>query len=279
VPAPLITIITPTLNAAAFLEETMRSVDGQSSDLEHVVVDGGSTDETAAIVARFPRARLIELPDSSQTRAMEYGAAIARGEFLVFLNADDMLAPGALASLLAAIGDADVVYGRADHIDERGSVIEPYPTRAFDAIALTERCFICQAATMIRRSSFERAGGFTASLNYAMDYDLWLRMVPWARFVYVESLIGEARLHREAKTVARRTAIFHETFDVLRSRTGYVPYTWTYAYADHRLQGDDQVFDPRKRSRWKVLYALLLGVWNNPRRPFRAVRDWAAHRS
>jgi glycosyltransferase involved in cell wall biosynthesis len=279
---PLVSVITPTLDAGAFLDATLRSVAVQGrDDVEQIVVDGGSSDDTRAIVERYPHARFVERPGSGQTAAMNAGAVLARGTFLVFLNADDVLVPGAFDALLAAFAadpPADVAYGQALHVDAGGAAIEPYPTRPFDAAGLTEACFICQAATMVRRASFERAGGFTGSLNYSMDYDLWLRMAPWAHFAYVERIVANARLHRGAKTVAQRSAIFRETFAVLLRHAGYVPYTWIYACTDHRLQPDDQVFDARKRSRLKVMYALALGVWVNRRRPWRAVRDWLAHR-
>lgn len=280
---PLVSIITPTLNAGRFLASTLASVAAQGrGDVEHIVVDGGSTDDTRAIVARYPHACFVELPGSKQTAAMNAGARLARGAFLAFLNADDEVVPGALDALLAAFDEqpqADVVYGEALHIDAGGATIEPYPTRAFDATALLETCFICQAGILIRRTSFDRAGGFTPSLGFSMDYDLWLRMAPWARFAYVDRVVAHARLHRDAKTVARRAAIYRETFAVLLRNAGYVPYTWTYAYADYLLQPGDQVFEPRKPSRLKVAYALALGVWVNRRRPWRAVRDWLAHRS
>jgi glycosyltransferase involved in cell wall biosynthesis len=270
---PVVSIITPTLNAARFIDATLASVAAQGrDDVEQIVVDGGSTDDTRAIVERYPHARFVERAGSRQTAAMNVGAGIARGTFLAFLNADDVLVPGALDTLLSAFTaqpETAVAYGDALHVDANGEPLERYPTRAFDAAALPEKCFICQAATLIRRSSFERAGGFTESLSFSMDYDLWLRMAPWARFVYVDRVVAHARLHRDAKTVAQRAAIFRETFGILRSRTDYVPYTWTYAYADYLLQPGDQVFDPRRRSRLKVVYALALGVWVNRRRPWR----------
>jgi glycosyltransferase involved in cell wall biosynthesis len=277
----LISVVTPTLNAGAFLDATLASVAAQGrSDVEQIVVDGGSTDDTRAIVARYPHARFVERPGCRQTAAMNLGAASATGTYLVFLNADDVLVRGALDALLAACagGAGEVAYGRALHIDAAGAEIEPYPTRPFDARALLDGCFICQAATMIGRASFERAGGFRPTLEYSMDYDLWLRMAPWARFRYVPDVVAHARLHRDAKSVARRGAIFRETFRVLLEDAGYVPYTWIYACADYRLQPDDQVFDPRAPSRWKVAYALALGLWVNRRQPLRSVRDWLDHR-
>jgi glycosyltransferase involved in cell wall biosynthesis len=280
---PVVSVITPTLDAAEFLDATLRSVAAQGrADVEQIVVDGGSTDGTRAIVERYPHARFVAHPGSGQTAAMNAGAGLARGAFLVFLNADDVLAPGALDALLAAFAErteTDVAYGGALHVDASGAAIEPYPTRPFDASVLLEACFICQAGAMIRHASFVRAGGFTSSLSYSMDYDLWLRMASWASFAYVEAIVAHARLHRGAKTVAQRARIFRETFAVLLRTAGYVPYSWIYASADYRLQPDDQVFDARRRSRLKVAYALALGVWVNRRRPLHAVRDWLAHRA
>jgi len=282
-PAPLITIVTPALNAAAFLDETLASVSAQNrDDIEHIIVDGGSTDATRAIVARYPGTRFVEQPGSKQTAAMNAGAALAAGTFLIFLNADDVLVPGAADALAAAFADddtLDVVYGRAEQIDAAGALIEHYPTRAFDAAALLESCFVCQAGSMIRRASFERAGGFTTALNFSMDYDLWLRIAPWARFAHIDALTARVRLHDAAKTIAQRERIFAETFDILLSRAGYVPYTWIYADADHRLERGTHAVGARRKSRGKVLYALYRAVAVNRRQPLRAIRDWLAHRA
>lgn len=278
----MVTIVTPTLNAGAHIEATLRSVEGAGPVLEHLIVDGGSTDETATIVSRYPHARWLPIALRGQTAAMNHGASVARGTYLVFLNADDVLLPDALPALLDAFRQNDrlaVAYGGANHVDRAGNAIEPYPTRPFDAAALREQCYICQAAAMIRRTSFERAGGFSEHLNFAMDYDLWLRMAPSAEFAYVDRTLSEARIHEAAKSVALRSEMFAETCDVLLSRTGYVPFTWVYAMADHRLQPDNQPLARRRRSGLKVLYALLLGVWINRRQPLRSIRDWLAHRS
>lgn len=282
-PAPLITIVTPALNAATFLEETLASVSAQDrDDIEHIVVDGGSTDATRDIVARYPGTRFVEQPGSKQTAAMNAGAALAAGTFLIFLNADDVLVPGAADALAATFaGDEtlDVVYGRAEQIDATGALIEHYPTRAFDADALLESCFVCQAGSMIRRASFERAGGFATALDYSMDYDLWLRIAPWARFAHIDVLTARVRLHKAAKTIAQRERIFAETFDILLSRAGYVPYTWIYADADHRMERGTEAVGASRKSRGKVLYALYRAVAVNRRQPLRAIRDWLAHRA
>ena len=277
-------LVTPSLNAAPFIRETIESVLAQNfPGLEYVVIDGGSTDRTVEIARAYAdRVRAEIVPGLSQAQAIRRGLEDTTAEFVGYLNADDLLFPGAIARLVEVL-EADpagaVVYGDADFIDRAGNSLGPYPTRSFDADALLRRCFICQPATLIRRSSYEAVGGIDGDLNLAMDYDLWLRLATRFPFRYVGEILAASRMHASNKTLSMRHEIYSEVFQVLRRRASYIPYDWVAGYAAFLIDGNDQFFDRSTSSATCALLSLPLGLWENRLRPLRYARDWLAHRS
>ena len=144
------TIITPSLNYGHFIGECLESVAGQVDDskaekicgieIEHIVIDGGSTDESAEVVARFPHVKWIQESDDGMSDAINKGFDKATGEWVMWLNADDRLKPGSLEKMVAELDktNADVVYGDWDFIDEKGGNLkacDPTPLVAFCACA------------------------------------------------------------------------------------------------------------------------------------------------
>jgi glycosyltransferase involved in cell wall biosynthesis len=245
------------------------------------VVDGGSRDGTAALV-RGSRARLIVAPGLRQAAAVNRGVAESRGEIVLVLNADDVLYPNAVASLAAALErapDAPAAYGEADHIADDDTVIERYPTRAFDAGALRDGCYICQPAAAVRRAAFDAVGGMDPRLDFAMDYDFWIRLAHRGAFVKIDELVAGSRMHRANKTLARRGDAHREIVRLLRKHYGYVPYAWAYAYASWLLDKKDQFFEAPRFKRAAVVLSLGLGLVLNPRHPFQYLGDWYAHRA
>jgi glycosyltransferase involved in cell wall biosynthesis len=249
--------------------------------IEHIVVDGGSRDGTAAIV-RGSGARLLVSPGMRQAAAVNRGVTESRGEIVVVLNADDILYPTGIAALVdtlqrspAALG----AYGEATHIADDDRVIEPYPTRSFDAEALRESCFICQPAAAVRRCAWEAVGGMNPRLDLAMDYDFWIRLVQRGELAKTDELIAGSRMHRDNKTLARRGDVHREVLKILRAHYGYAPYTWVYAYASWLLDKNDQFFAAARFKRTAVLLSLVLGIALNPRHPLRYLGDWYGHRA
>jgi glycosyltransferase involved in cell wall biosynthesis len=244
-------------------------------------VDGGSRDGTAELVRRS-RARLVEAPGVGQAASVNRGVAEARGDVVVVLNADDVVYSGGIAALVAgltAAPDALAAYGDAVHITDDDAVIERYPTQPFDREALRESCYICQPAAAVRRAAFDDVGGMDPRLDFAMDYDFWIRLAQRGTFVKVDELVAGSRMHRDNKTLARRGDVHREVVRVLRARYGYVPYAWAFAYASWLLDHNDQYFEPPRRPRAAVVLSLGLGLALNRRQPLRYLRDWYAHRA
>ena len=202
-------MVTPTLDQAEFLGETIDSVLGQGwPGLEYVVRDGGSTDGTRDVLARYgTRVRWTSGPDGGQSAAINAGWRETGGEIVAWLNSDDTYRPGALAAVawyFAEHPDVDVVYGQCDYVDESGRYLRPYPVEPFDYDRLVERgiAFLPQPATFLRRHVLASVGGLDEDMSYAMDLDLWLRLgARGHRFSYLPRRLATLRLHRRAKSV------------------------------------------------------------------------------
>ena len=179
--APLISIITPTLNAEAFLQACLASVDVQRDEaIEHVVVDGGSTDRTLSILAAMPGSRILAQKAEGLYHALNEGLAAALGRYVLFLNADDLLLPGAIDAIRGPLGTSeriDVLYGPVCYVNADGDE----QTRcgiAGSGLALETLCFGVPAlnAKLFRRDCLLAVGGFDTKYAIAGDRAMLLRL-------------------------------------------------------------------------------------------------------
>lgn len=208
-PPPRVSVVVPSLNQGAFLGAALDSLLAQDyPELELIVVDGGSRDESRALIARHaPRlAWWRSAPDDGQAQAINEGFAHATGSVLAWLCADDLLAPGALRAVAAAFADpaVEVLVGRSGVVTERGTRVPWERLRWCDERdMLLTGCTWSQPACFWRRSLWEAVGGIDASLHYTMDYDLWLRFFgAGARVRYLDRVLAYERRHRAQKTRA-----------------------------------------------------------------------------
>jgi glycosyltransferase involved in cell wall biosynthesis len=181
---PLITLITPCLNARAHVADMLASVHGQYASLEHIVLEGGSTDGTREILAGWPDIRLVQEPDAGSHDAMNKGLRLARGDIIAFVNADDLYAPGILddvVSRFAAQPELDALLGRS-YVFELGTptgctVAEHALGRAggFDLDDLMYG-IPCINARFFHRRVFDRVGGFDLAFSFAADRHFLLRL-------------------------------------------------------------------------------------------------------
>jgi glycosyltransferase involved in cell wall biosynthesis len=276
-PQPLVSIVTPCLNGARYIEETIASVLTQDyPQIEYLVMDGGSTDGTLDVLKRYEgKLRWQSGPDGGQADAVNRGFAQTSGEILAFLNADDAYLPGAVARAVEAFGThqkAAVVYGGGWYVDENSTRLSRYPVEPFDPARLQRRCFLCQPAAFIRRDAFAAVNGLDSRLRFAMDYDLWIRLAD-REFVKIDPDLAASRLHSGAKTVAQTATAMRETIGVLKRHYGYAPYNWIYGYAHQRLTGDSLATSPPRPSLASAGRALALGLGYNWRHPIRYCRD------
>jgi glycosyltransferase involved in cell wall biosynthesis len=223
---PLVSIVTPSYNQAAYLEDTIRSVLEQDYEpIEYVVVDDGSTDGSVEIVRRY-EGRLtaaIRQENAGQVAALNRGFARTSGAFMGYLNSDDTLLPGAITRMAAELeADPDLllVYGDALYTDEHGRQTGYLPAREFDVAAMVRACdnHVVQPSTLWRREAWERFGPLNEDGWYFFDFEFFLRFPP-ERVRRLPEPLSTYRIHSAAKStgsagtrLARDHARLAETF-------------------------------------------------------------------
>jgi glycosyltransferase involved in cell wall biosynthesis len=223
---PVISIVTPSFNQGRFLERTLRSVLEQDYPrLEFIVQDGGSTDETAAILDRY-RSALTSVEsraDRGQAHAINLGFQRATGEILAYLNSDDLMLPGALryvARFFHTHPEIDVVYGHRVVIDEQDAEIGRWVLPPHTETVFYWNDYVPQETLFWRRRIWARLGaGLDEDLHFALDWDLLLRLHrAGARFARLPRFLGAFRIHAEQKTTAHHADLCLPEAQQLRQR-------------------------------------------------------------
>ncbi len=208
--APRVTVITPAFNRAGYLGGVIDSVLGQGyPDLEHIVLDDGSTDGTRDVMRRYEgRIVAVSHPNMGETRTVNRGFAMARGDILAVVNSDDPLRPGAVRKIVDRL-EADrrllVVYPDFDLIDAEGRVIEtlrPPDYRYLDMLRW-HRCLPGPGA-FFRREVAERLGGRDPRFRYVADFDFWLRAGLLGPFERLPEVLATFRVHATSASVRER---------------------------------------------------------------------------
>jgi len=242
--SPRISIVTVSFNQRAFLAAAMESVlDQDYENLEYIVVDPGSTDGSRDVIHRYASRidRVVFERDQGAAEGLNNGFRHATGELFGFLNADDVLFPGALAAVAAAArsSDADVLSGHSMMIDARGRTIRRLYSDHFSLKAVANGgCVLMQPSTFFRRAALDRVGYPDASLRYVMDFDLWIRMADHGRFCYLTDFLSHYRLHGESKTVSPRHALANskECLDVVYKYFHWAPANRVYGYCANKVR-------------------------------------------
>lgn len=228
---PRISLVTCSFQQARYLGATLRSVLDQSyPDLEYVVVDGGSTDGSVDVIRRHARglAWWVSEPDGGQTDALIKGFARTSGDIQGWLCSDDLLLPGALASVgrfFAEHPEIDAVYGDAVWIDAAGNFLRCKREIGFDRfVMLFDHNYIPQPSMFWRRALYERVGGLDRRFNLAMDNDLWERFSRHGRIAHLDAYLSCMRYYPQQKTRAMRPEGRREDEEIrMREALGRVP--------------------------------------------------------
>jgi GT2 family glycosyltransferase len=205
---PLVSIVTPSYNQAAFLEETMLSVlDQDYPSLEYVVVDGGSTDGSVEIIRRHADrlAWWTSEPDRGQRTRSTRGFARARGEYVGWLCSDDTLLPGAISRLVEALQDDPelvLAYGDAVYADERSERKDAALSGRWDPVRMVRQAQVRnqQPATLYTRRGWEAAGPLDEDAWYYLDFQFTVRLAGVGAGVHVPEHLATYRIHSGGKS-------------------------------------------------------------------------------
>jgi glycosyltransferase involved in cell wall biosynthesis len=214
---PKISIVTPTFNQALFIEETLLSVKEQNyQNLEHIVIDGASTDGTVEILKRYSRQagweylRWISEPDRGQSDALNKGFRGVTGDIVGWLNSDDRYRPGCFHEVVEAFNrniHADVLYGDYVMIDQAGRPLRIRREIEFSRfmLAYLHILYVPTTTSFFRRRIFEDGNWFDLSLDNTMDYEYYMQLAQKGySFQHVPRLWADLRLHPRSKSIAER---------------------------------------------------------------------------
>ena len=209
---PLVSIVTPCLDPGDRLSRCLHNVAQQTyPHVEHIVVDGGSTDGSVEIL-RKSTVKWVSEPDTGQSQALNKGFRLAHGQLLTWLNADDLLLPDAVASVVKAADTPDaplLLYGRAQIRHQDGSIATIGPRRPLTTRSLDLGNRLVQPGTFFTRAALEAVGEIDEFLHLAMDVDLWIRLfdrgVPR---VFVPQVLAIFEIHGDSKTGSTPAADF-----------------------------------------------------------------------
>lgn len=204
--APLVSIVTPSFNQGRFLGDTLESVRRQDYPaIEHLVVDGGSSDDSVAIIRRQADrlAWWVSEKDAGQTDALCKGLRHATGRYFMWLCSDDMLEPSMVSIAVDHLErhpGVACVYGDRLRMDAKGNIYSLQRHPEFRPWMLRWWYTLPQETALIRRDALDAAGGLDASLHMAMDFDLWCRLSRRYHIEHIPAFLGRFRAHADNKS-------------------------------------------------------------------------------
>lgn len=298
-PSPLVTVITPTYNRADYLAETIESVLAQNyHNLEYVVLDDGSKDNTKEILTQYS-GRVIwdSHPNMGEARTVNKGFGMARGEIICVVNSDDPLLPGAVKTAVTTLQeqpDALAAYPDWNEIGPNSEVIQCRRLPDYDILNMLTTFDVAMGpGVFIRRSAIDRFGIRDVQLRYTGDLEFWFRLALHGELIHIPQVLATHRVHPGAASIADRGAQMADELifviqkiyaqpDIpfpirhIRNRVfSYAHYVATYycgtdygALSRHMLLSllSDPLrihmyFRPYRKMLWKTLQARLANSW------------------
>ncbi|HLJ63172.1 MAG TPA: glycosyltransferase family 2 protein [Stellaceae bacterium] len=278
------TIVIPSYNQGAFIDEAILSLLRQHDpDLEIIVMDGGSSDDTVDRLRKYGEAiAWVSERDGGQAEAIAKGFSRARNPWLAWLNSDDIQCNDALAAVRAAIGargDAEVVVGKGHYMDRDGGNPRPYPTIPVGSPAalradIFTKGYLPQPSVFFRKSLYDRVGGINRSLKFCLDYELWARFVlADAVFVALDRDISGNRWYATTKSAGQTLELLGEVAATQVRLFGKVSPYFVQAISDHLYHTLKSVpFGDRRHLFYRWLYFKSVWIWLNGRSPAYCLR-------
>jgi hypothetical protein len=234
-----VSIITPSFNQGRFIRQTIESVLNQDyENLEYIVIDGGSTDETLNILREYQdRLKWISEPDRGQADAINKGFKMATGDIVAWLNSDDTYEPGAVSAVIPYFKenpDIALIYGEGNIINKNDEKVSRFEnTIPFNLWVLIHVWdYIMQPAAFFRKDALEQAGYLDTELYWTMDWDLWLKLAMKHDVLYINTLLANSREYTETKTSTGGIKRINEIRELMSRYSGlfYTEGFWLYYY-------------------------------------------------
>lgn len=230
-------IVIPSFNQGKYIEQTILSVleNKKYCDIDLVVMDGGSTDETLPILERYQTSFYYwrSERDCGQADAINQGMKyLQHCDYVMWLNSDDVYQESnSVKKLLDYMCSHNlrVAYGKSYFIDEEGKITGEYSTEEFSVENLGKRCYISQPSVMIEEALWEECGGLNPRLQMCLDYELWIRIAKRCNFGFCGEVIGNTRMYEDTKTATMQLQHLKEAVAILHYHYGVVPAHWLYA--------------------------------------------------
>lgn len=224
---PRLTVIMPSFNQGQFIEESIRSVLLQNyPNLEFMIMDGGSSDNTVEIIKKYEKwiSYWVSEKDRGQSHAINKAYSRATGDYVAWLNSDDLYYPGALFAIAEAARvnpEAGMIYGRGAKIDLDSKVLLEIPFRPYNKKRLSTRFYILQQSSFLKRSVIGPKQMVEEDLHFTMDWELSIRVSRKADVVAIEAPIGMFRIYAETKTSAGKWIRRKEIARVAKDCNGF----------------------------------------------------------
>ncbi len=219
---PLISIITPSYNQGKFIEETIKSVMNQDyTNIEHIIIDGGSSDNTFSIIKNYIdkyNLQWISESDMGQSDALNKGFKLAKGEIIGWINSDDAyFTTHVLTDVMNFFKkyiECDIIYGDMIYIDEKNTFKMIRPAFPFFSYSILKRFnIVLQPSTFFKHHIIENYQ-LDVNLNYAMDYDFWLRIAQDNKFYHMPEILSCFRYHSSSKSITESKIMLTEAIKV-----------------------------------------------------------------
>lgn len=230
---PLVSVVTPSYNTGRFIEETLLSVAQQDYPrVEHIVLDSGSADETLGILARYPSVRLVSPAPQGVSAKINLGFSVARGDIVVWVNADDFLLPGAIRKAVEALTrnpQAAMAYSNLLEVDEHSAETRRARTKQASWREMLAHNYVPLESAFMRHEALERIGPIDTRYPLVQDWDMILRIYKQFPVVHVDDWWSAFRIRQAQRSNLYRYQIWVQSREMTREHGGtLMPLLWSY---------------------------------------------------
>jgi len=220
---PRFSIVTPSFNQGRFIEETIRSVLLQGyPNVEYIIIDGGSNDESVDIIRKYEPwlAYWVSEPDRGQAHAINKGFERATGEFIAWINSDDVYCPGAFKSAADAFAEESplaLAFGESLVIDQDGRIVGKNPGKQFTVEEMLLENQVPQPSAFVRHEAAKSVGYLNERYHFVLDLEWWIRLALTFPVRHIGYSLSKFRLHAESKSMKLQTLRWREVADMLHA--------------------------------------------------------------